>query len=417
MVVSGPDFGKTLALGEGTFRIGKQPDSHLVLTDPAVSREHLELRVERTGIRLCDRGSRNGSFYRGMRFETLEVTPGAVIRIGQSDLQVLLGDEAPPMRPSEARAFGDLVAESLSMRRAFAVLERAAAGGADVLLQGETGTGKDLAAEALHARGCPPGSPFVVCDLAAVSPSLIESELFGHVRGAFTGALGDRAGAFERAHGGTIFLDEVGDLPLELQPRLLRALERRQVKRVGGDRYQTLDFRVVAATHKNLEEETAAGCFREDLYHRLAMVTVVLPPLHERLEDLDILVGTLLDRLGVAARRGDFLSPSTKALLCVYDWPGNVRELRNVVERAVKLDAAPYIPRLKSRKKGGGAQEVSADRPFKEAKERIVAAFERDYLADLMNRCDHNVSQAARAAGIARVYVHRLLQKHGLTKT
>ena len=257
---------------------------------------------------------------------------------------MLPATEPPPLRPSDETAFGALVGESLAMRQAFALLERAAAGGADVLLQGETGTGKDLAAEALHERGARARKPFVVCDLAAMAPTLIESELFGHVRGAFTGAVADRAGAFERAHGGTIFLDEVGDLPLELQPRLLRALERRQIKRVGGDRYETVDVRVVAATHRKLTEEVHAGGFREDLYHRLAMVTVVLAALRERLEDLPVLVDTLLKRLGVPAQRDAFLTSTTQLLLRSYDWPGNVRELRNVIERAVKLGTHPTLP-------------------------------------------------------------------------
>jgi two-component system, NtrC family, nitrogen regulation response regulator GlnG len=416
VVVSGPDFGKELLLTEGEHRVGKAAGMDLALTDNAVSREHLRVEAVRSNVRFEDHRSSNGSYCRGMRFEVLEVRPGAVIRIGRTDLQVLPVTEQVPLKPSEAVRFGALVGESLAMRQAFAVLERAAAGGADVLLQGETGTGKDLAAEALHQTGPRTGKPFIVCDLAAMTPTLIESELFGHVRGAFTGAVAERAGAFERAHEGTIFLDEVGDLPVELQPRLLRALERRQVKRVGGDRYDTVDVRVVAATHKKLDEEVKAGRFREDLYHRLAMVTVVLPPLRDRLEDVPILVETILKRLGVPSKREPFLSPATQLLLRVYDWPGNVRELRNVVERAAKLDTPPTVPAVAHERRPGLGKNP-ADLPFKQAKEQLVGAFEHDYLADLMSRCNHNVSMAAREAGIARVYLHRLLQKHGLGRT
>jgi DNA-binding NtrC family response regulator len=416
VVVSGPDFGKTLVLREGTYRVGKSLGQDLTLTDPAVSREHLRVEVLRTGVRFKDLGSSNGSYCRGMRFEVIEVKPGAVVRIGRTELQLSPIKEAAPLRPSDNTSFGALVGESLAMRQVFGLLERAATGGADVLLQGETGTGKDLAAEGLHERGARKGKPFIVCDLAAMTPTLIESELFGHVRGAFTGALTDRAGAFERAHGGTIFLDEVGDLPLELQPRLLRALERRQVKRVGGDRYETVDVRVVAATHKRLDAEVAATRFREDLYHRLAMVTVALPPLRERLDDLPILVDTILKRLNVPVKREALTPPSTQMLLRVYNWPGNVRELRNVIERAVKLGTEPAVPTPTVERPADHQRKSSADLPFKEAKDQIVVAFERDYLADLMRRCEHNVSLAAREAGIARVYLHRLLQKHGLTK-
>jgi two-component system, NtrC family, nitrogen regulation response regulator GlnG len=417
VVVSGPDFGKELALGERTYRVGKREDVDLRLSDSTVSRSHLHVKLLNTGVvRFEDNQSMNGSFCRGMRFQAIEVSPGTVVRIGRTDIQVSAASEPTPLRPSDRTSFGNLCGESLVMRQVFALLERAAAGDADVLMQGETGTGKDLAAEAVHAAGRRADKPFIVCDLAAIAPTLIESELFGHVRGAFTGAVSERSGAFERADGGTIFLDEVGDLPLELQPRLLRVLERRQLKRMGGDRYDSIDVRVVAATHKDLEKEVEAGRFREDLYHRLAVVTVALPPLRDRLDDIPVLVDMILKRLGVPAKRDVFLTTETQLLLRVYDWPGNVRELRNVIERAVKLDTHPHIPTNKPSEAAEHARSgaATADLPFKEAKERLVAAFERDYIKDLMSRCDSNVSMAAREAGIARVYLHRLLQKHGL---
>jgi DNA-binding NtrC family response regulator len=415
LVVSGPDFGKALVLHDGVYRVGTSAGLDLMLTDPAVSREHLHLQVQREGVRLEDRGSRNGSFHGGVRFEAIEVRTGAIIRIGRTELQIAPADAPLPMRPSDSTSFGGLCGESLGMRLAFATLERAAEAGTDVLLQGETGTGKDLAAEGLHARGDRAKQPFVICDLAAVPASLMESELFGHVRGAYTGAVSDRAGAFERAHRGTIFLDEIGDLPLEMQPRLLRALERRQIKRVGGDRYETFDVRVIAATHKDLKSEVGQARFREDLYHRLSMVTVTLPPLRDRLDDLPVLVDAVLRRLGVPVRPESLLTPATQQLFRVHDWRGNVRELRNVIERAVKLGVEPELPSV-TRRPDQKVEEGPADVPFKEAKERLVNAFERDYLADLMQRCDQNVSLAAREAGIARVYLHRLLQKHGLTR-
>jgi DNA-binding NtrC family response regulator len=414
VVVAGRDFGKSLLLERGPYRVGKSPRSDLVLTDPAVSRHHLIVEVLRGGCRIKDERSTNGSFFKGSRFTALDAPPGSVIRVGHSDLQLLPVSQATPMRPSDKQQLGGLVGSSLAMRRIFALLERAATGDADVLLQGETGTGKELAAEALHKLGPRAGRPFVICDLAATPPSLVESELFGHVRGAFTGASTDRPGAFERAHGGTLFLDEIGDITAEVQPRLLGALERRQVKRVGGNSYTSVDVHVVAATHRNLEAEVAAGRFREDLYHRLAMITVVLPPLRERPEDLPLLVDTILARLGRTGPASELLSPGTQLLLRSHDWPGNVRELRNVIERAVRLGTEPEL--------GGGqpgkAPHVGADAstPFKEAKESLVAAFERDYLADLMRRFGGNVSVAARESGIGRAYLHRLLKKYGLTR-
>jgi DNA-binding NtrC family response regulator len=412
VVVSGRDYGKALVLERGPYRVGKSRSSDLVLSDPAVSRHHLKVEVLNGGCRIKDERSTNGSFFQGSRFALLDAPAGAVIRVGHTDLQLLPVTHATPMRPSEKTTLGGLVGGSLVMRRAFALLERAAAGDADVLLEGETGTGKELAAEALHQLGPRAAGPFVICDLSAIAPTLVESELFGHVRGAFTGAVAERPGAFERAHGGTLFLDEIGDVALEMQPRLLRALERRQVKRVGGNTYESVDVRVVAATHRHLPDEVAAGRFREDLYHRLAVVTVVLPPLRERTEDLPPLVDAILARLGRVTSAASLLSPATQLLLRGHDWRGNVRELRNVIERAVRLGTEPEVPAASP----GKAHSADASTPFKEAKENLVAAFERDYLADLMRRYAGNVSVAARESGIGRAYLHRLLKKHGLSR-
>jgi DNA-binding NtrC family response regulator len=297
------------------------------------------------------------------------------------------------------------------MRALFELLARVASADAPVLIHGETGTGKELCAEALHARSARASAPFVVVDLAAIQPSLIESELFGHVRGAFTGAVADRAGAFERADGGTVFLDEVGELSAELQPRLLRALERGQVKRVGANDFKTVNVRVIGATHRDLPALAQEGRFRDDLYHRLAVLNVRLPPLRERRDDIPDLVRALLARLG----QPDAIGPEGIAALCGHDWPGNVRELRNAVERAVSLghlpgpgDFAMAAPAPAPRTTGWRGL------PFKVAKDKLVAAFERDYLLDLVSRCAGNISRAAREAGIDRVYLHRLLKHHGL---
>ncbi|WP_420715026.1 sigma 54-interacting transcriptional regulator [Corallococcus sp. bb12-1] len=414
-VLSGPDAGKGYPLPVGTYQLGKSADCDIVLDDTTVSRHHVRLEVTEERVVATDLGSYNGSFCEGLRFTELEVRPGAVLTLGATRLKVMPEDtrERSLLLSSKDR-FGALVGTSRRMREVFTFLERMAPGDADVLIQGETGTGKELCAEGLHQQGSRAKHPFVVVDLAGIAPTLIESELFGHVKGAFTGAHGDRAGAFERAQGGTVFLDEVGELPLELQPRLLRVLERREVKRLGGNDYRKLDVRVVSATHVDLEAAVRAEKFRRDLFHRLAVLRVVLPPLRERPEDIPLLIDTVLVRLG---KPPGALSDQTRALLLQYPWPGNVRELRNVVDRVVNLgeeslpDIDPGVPRRAASRAGG---ELDLARPFKEAKEQLVEGFERDYLMSLLKRCEGRFNRAAREAGIDRVYLRKLMRKHGL---
>jgi DNA-binding NtrC family response regulator len=417
VVLSGPDIGKTFLLTQERYRIGKDPSSDIVLNDPTVSRQHLTLDVREDSVLATDVGSRNGSFCEGMRFSELEIRPGASLTLGTLELKLLPEDARERVIPPSSRTqFGALVGGSRRMREVFTVLERLAPGEADVLIQGETGTGKELCAEAIHQSSQRRKGPFVIVDLAGIAPTLIESELFGHVKGAFTGAQVDRAGAFERAHGGTVFLDEVGELPAEVQPRLLRVLERRQVKRVGANEYRTVDVRVVSATHVNLEAAVKAGKFREDLFHRLAVLRVVLPPLRDRPDDIPLLIDTVLERMG---RPPSALSDQTRALLLQYPWPGNVRELRNVVERVVSLgeEALPDdmgAPPETAAPVPASGSTMDLALPFKEAKEKLIEGFERDYLKELLERCEGNVSRASREAGIDRVYLRKLLRKHGL---
>ncbi|AEI69046.1 sigma 54-interacting transcriptional regulator [Corallococcus macrosporus] len=423
LVLSGAQAGQSHALRPGVVRLGTSSACDIVLTDRVVSRRHLQLEVTEERVVATDLGSRNGSFYDGVRFTELEVRPGAALTLGTVVLKVVPEDSRErPLPLSSRKRFGALVGASVKMRELFTVLERVAAGGGDVLVQGETGTGKELCAEALHQEGARAGGPFIIVDIAGIPPALMESELFGHVKGAFTGAHGERAGAFERAQGGTVFLDEVGELPLELQPRLLRVLERRQVKRVGANDYRTVDMRVVAATHVDLEQAVQQGRFRKDLYHRLAVLKVVPPPLRERVEDLPLLIDAMLERLG---RPTSALSEQTRALLAQYPWPGNVRELRNVVEQAIHLGedteqaihlGEDTLPPLEAPSGSARLPVATPDSelPFKEAKERLIEVFERDYLQGLITRCDRNISRAAREAGIARVYLRKLLTKHGM---
>jgi two-component system, NtrC family, nitrogen regulation response regulator GlnG len=406
VVRTGPSAGAQLMLEKGTYRVGKSEGNDLVLQDRAVSGTHLVIEVLPGGVRLKDNGSTNGSYCEGMRFTNVEPRPGAVILIGRTHLLLSPANDSSP-RPL---SFGALVGSSPPMRQLFSRLARVAPTDTDVLIEGETGTGKDLCAQAIHAASGRRTAPLVVCDLASISPTLFESELFGHVKGAFTGALSQRAGAFERANGGTLFLDEIGDLPEDTQPRLLRALEQRQVKRVGANVYRTVDVRVIAATNRHLEADIASGRFREDLYHRLAVVEIRMPPLRERPEDIPPLVDALLAKLG---KEPNALTEATRSKLAAYPWPGNVRELRNVVERAVSLGSdvdleEPKPPPPSSRSR------VRADRPFKEAKDDLVGAFERDYVADLLAQNAGNISKAARQAGIDRVHLYRLVKKHGI---
>jgi DNA-binding NtrC family response regulator len=310
------------------------------------------------------------------------------------------------------------------MREVFALLELVAQSDLPVLIEGETGTGKELCAEALFAAGRRANEPWIVCDLAGMSRSLIESELFGHVRGAFTGADRDREGTFVQAHGATLFIDEIGELELDMQPRLLRALEQRKVKPVGATQYRDIDVRVIVATNRDLRQEVQAGRFRSDLYHRLAVMRVVLPPLRERKDDIPYLVEHFLDGKEV------HVPPETMALLYDYDWPGNVRELKNVIERGVSLmgqrvtlEPALLGLELPARDLDGAPLNFAeADwfafgtAGFREAKERLIASWEREYLAQLLRRTGGNVSRAARDGGLDRVYLHRLIKKYNLAE-
>jgi len=418
LVLSGPDAGKTWSLTPGEYQIGAGSSCDIVLSDKTISRKHLMLEVREDGVKAKDLGSRNGTLCEGLRFTEVEVHPGTILTLGTTELKFLPEETRErSMLLSSRGHFGALKGQSRKMREVFTLLERMAPGDSDVLIQGETGTGKELCAEALHTESRRAKGPFVIVDLAGIAPSLIESELFGHVKGAFTGAHSDRAGAFERASGGTVFLDEVGELPLEIQPRLLRVLERRQVKRVGANDYRTVDMRVVAATHVDLEGAVKDGKFRRDLFHRLAVLRVMVPPLRERPEDIPLLIDTVLERMG---KPPSTLSDQTRALLMQYPWPGNVRELRNVVEQVVNLgeEALPEmgeapsgsVPRAAAATAGASELEL----PFKEAKERLIEVFERDYLKSLIERCEGNISRASREADINRVHLRKLLRKHGL---
>jgi two-component system, NtrC family, response regulator GlrR len=408
VVESGPDLGREVFL-EGTVLVGTQVEGGLRLSDTTVSRIHLELQVRPEGVRVRDVDSRNGTFSLGVRVHEITVAGEARFTLGKTTLLVAPVATEDPEAPAPRTLFGRAVGQSAAMQRLFGVLERSARSAFPVLLLGETGTGKELLAEAIHLASPRGGGPFVIVDCGAVVPALMESELFGHARGAFTGAIAGREGQLAAAHGGTVFLDEIGELPLELQPKLLRVLESGTVRRVGDNAAREVDVRVVAATHRDLKAEVAAGRFRADLYYRLAVVTVHVPALRERPEDIPVLARHFFLRSG----QPDFpLTDELVRRLVGHDWPGNVRELRNFVHRVLAVgdvelpDSKPVsaVP----------AREDLSTLTFKEAKERLVEDFTREYLRALLDRCDHNVSEVARTAGLARSHVHGLLLRYGL---
>ena len=417
LVTRGPDAGRAVLLPPGTHVVGKDPAATLALTDPSVSWRHLELLVGPDCVRARDLGSRNGSAYRGSRFEAIELGAGAALSVGQTELR-LVGPPLQGLPLYGADRLASLVGASVAMREVFSLVERVARTTAPVLVTGETGTGKELVADALHRLSSRAAAPLVVCDLAAMPATLVESELFGHVRGAFTGADRAREGTFELAHGGTIFLDELGELDRSLQPRLLRALETGQIKPVGAAAYRTVDVRIVAATNRDLEAEIRAGAFREDLYHRIAVVTVHLAPLRERSEDVPLLVRHFLGELSrPLGRPAPEVDEASLEALAAHDWPGNVRELRNVVERALSLDPGGEVLDLGRLGLGERPPRAAVDAtvPFRQAKENLVSAWERDYVSGLLERNGGNVTLAARQAGMDRVYLHRLMKKHGFS--
>jgi len=416
VVIDGPDAGKEAKFGTEAIQIGTDPASDLILRDDTVSRRHLEITRGKDGYIARDLGSTNGTTFEGSRIESCVLPPGAFITLGRTTVCLQPLDAAREVRPSKSTRFGQLYGKSLRMRQAFALMEKVAPTEATVLIEGPTGVGKDLAARAIHEASNRRDKPFVVLDCGAISRTLIESELFGHVRGAFTGAVSDRAGAFERAHGGSLFLDEIGELDLDLQPKLLRALEQREVRRLGGDAMTRVDVRLIAATNRDLRVEMDAGRFRQDLYYRLSVVRVVLPPLRERLEDVPLLVKHFL--LACGGDADPLVEGPNLDRLMAHRWPGNVRELRNVIERAafMTVGEAPKFGELDLQLTMPKSSDVGirTDLPFKEAKDRLLQVFESAYLSAVFDECGGNISRTARRAGIDRAHLKTLLRKHGL---
>jgi len=414
-VVAGPDRGKVAVLPGPAATVGSGDECDLTLTDPTVSRSHVHLRIERDEIRVLDTGSRNGTIVDGLRVMDAFARPDSSIAIGNTTLRLQLLSDTVDVPLSSSTRFGGLIGESVPMRQLFAILERVSPTETTVLIEGETGTGKELIAEAVHDGSRRADGPFVVFDCSAITPQLVESELFGHKKGAFTGALQDRVGAIEAAHHGTLFLDEIGELPLDLQPKLLRALERLEVSPVGTHERRRVDVRIVAATNRSLAHMVDEGTFREDLYYRLAVVRVVAPPLRERPHDIPKLIEHFIAQF--AGRHGAASELPERAVqgFQTMAWPGNVRELRNAVARALSLG-----PPRDLRASGeitipsAGAPDVDLSVPLKLAKEQISDAFERAYVTEALKASGGVVTRAAEIAGVNRKYIHRAIRHHGL---
>jgi two-component system response regulator GlrR len=404
----------TREVGESLV-LGGAEGVDLVIADAAVSRLHAELELLDSGLWVRDLGSRNGTFVQGVRVTRACIPEGGQLRVGATDLTVSYAPEPTPVEIWPDERFGPMVGNSIPMRELFARLQRVARSEATVLIQGETGTGKEVAARAIHEASSRAGEAFAIIDCAALPENLLEAELFGHTRGAFTGAVEARAGAIEAADGGTVFLDEVGELPLAMQPKLLRVLESRTVRRVGETSHRPVNVRFVSATNRDLRTMVNTRAFREDLYFRLAVLPVTIPPLRDRPTDILALVHHFLPAEALAA-----VTPQMVRELMGRPWLGNVRELRNFVERAVALGAREALALSGTGDTAGGSEATMRlptallGLPYREMRERALHAIERDYIKALLERHDRNISAAAETAGLNRTSLYRLVAKHGL---
>ncbi|PIE20007.1 MAG: Fis family transcriptional regulator [Proteobacteria bacterium] len=440
VVRSGPEAGKEVEMTKARVGGGRSIINDLPLTDKAVSGTHFEIISGDEGYKLVDLDSTNGTFVGDLRIKEVYLKPGTKFRAGHTEIQFQALDDVVEIPLSSEDRFGTVLGSSVRMREIFATLEKVAPSDLTVLLTGETGTGKEVVARSIHEMSPRQPKPFIVLDCGAIPKDLIESSLFGHEKGAFTGAVGQHKGCFEQAHNGTIFLDEIGELDITLQPKLLRVLENRELKRVGGDRTIKIDVRVLAATNRDLRAMVNKGTFREDLYFRLSVIHVENPPLRERKEDIPQLTHHFLSE--VSRRRGMNLSVAVDAMqsLMSHVWPGNVRELRNVIERAGSLCDGPTITRTDlSFGKSFGPPPVEASmasvsaassggvgggfdpslfepgRNFKDAKQVILDEFEQIYLKALLERNKGNITRSAHEAGLTRYHLRELLKRHNLS--
>jgi transcriptional regulator with PAS, ATPase and Fis domain len=410
VVREGPDAGTSIRVEVPNFVVGTGPLADLRLTDPTVSREHLRLTLAPEGVRVRDDVSRNGTFVGTTRVRDVVFTASSTLTIGATTLAIQLDTDTTELPVSSSVQFGDAIGVSPAMRHLFALLERAAKSDVTIVLEGESGVGKEVLARGIHATSARARGPFVPINCGAFAANLIESELFGHERGAFTGAHTNRRGLFEEANGGTLFLDEIGELPLDLQPKLLRVLEEREVRPLGSRVVKHVDVRIVAATNRHLADAVEGGTFRRDLFYRLAVALVTIPPLRDRPEDIEPIARAFLERVDPDAE----LSAEFSAMLRSYSWPGNVRELRNVIDRFAvfgEADRDTLFPPSGTSVPVTAAGEDLSTLPFHEARRIAMDRFERAYFPKVLERADGVVTRAAQLAEVARPSFYRMLER------
>jgi DNA-binding NtrC family response regulator len=419
-VIQGAGTGTSLVTEKERLRVGSHSSNDMVLPDRTASRQHFEIQYTDRGYLLVDLHSTNGTYLDGSRVERAYLKKGSQIGAGQTLMRFAPIDEEIRVEPDGEGQLGEMVGQSAKMRQIFGLLKKVSPMDVSVILTGETGTGKELAARAIHDNSPRKNGPFVVLDCGAIPENLIESELFGHEKGAFTGADKAREGAFERASGGTIFLDELGELRLDLQPKLLRVLEQREVRRVGGNDTIDVDVRVIAATNRDLQKEVSQGRFREDLFFRLSVINVHLPALRQRKEDIPLIVSKVLNDPDFVSKHGrKRFSPQALNSLMNYSWPGNVRELMNVVSHVLTFvegdEIEPNV--IPPRVLGNGKESplpFNEHLSFKDAKEQLLESFEREYLITVLKRCSGNITRAAKESGLHRKSIERLCKKYQL---
>ncbi len=398
-------------LSPGENIIGAGSESDLIVTDKAVSRSHLSVTLVPEGVLVRDLGSRNGSYYLGQKIGEVTLGLGCVVTIGETDLHFAVDQkDFEGTQGREADQYGALVGRSAPMRHLFTLMKRLEGSLVSVLIEGESGTGKELIARALHDHSAVRGGPFVALNCGALDRALVRSELFGHKKGAFTGAQAENEGAFAEAHGGTLFLDEIGELPLDIQPVLLRVLETGSYTRVGESKPRPVQVRIIAATHRSLREDVEEGLFRADLFYRLMVVTLHAPSLRQRPEDIPILAATIARNEGLGTLSESLVSQLSKRM-----FPGNVRELKHAL---LAYRAVGELP-LGEVRKGDPLREaleafLDPSHGYAEQKEALIDRMTEIYLAQLIESTDGNRSEAARIAGLQRGYLRRLLEKYGL---
>jgi len=413
LVLSSASRGKEFIIAKDEVVIGSAAANDFVLSDDTVSKKHFRIERKEKEFIISDLDSTNGTILNGNNIKVAGLKPNSIIQAGESYIQFLVYDENEAqfgVAPSENENFGSVVGKAYEMRKIFGILEKVSQTNVTIVLEGATGTGKDLVARAVHGASRRSNKPFIVVDCTAISPNLFESELFGHEKGAFTGADGQRKGLMEAANGGTLFFDELGELPIEQQPKLLRAIESRQIKRVGGNDGIPIDIRIIAATNRSLEEEVKKGNFREDLYFRLSVVKLKIPDLKERPDDIPLIINEFLKDSGKK------LSDDALNLLKYYSWPGNIRELKNVIERAVAFSETETIEardimtlqQMTSSPDDGVGSDVSAFTG------RSLEAIEKIAIEKTLEACGGNKTKAAKILGIAYSTLYEKIKKFGI---